>query len=145
MLKYKGCVIIIYYFLFYRRGVFIVSMLNLKKEENEYLICDGDTVIHRFDGELGVSYNYWKDSNGESRGFLYKYGASDDVKDIHDEMISKLDVIKKTAGSHFSKTAADMIEQSYYVSGHFDLEELNKCLSISDYVVRLHENGTFEK
>ncbi|MBM25401.1 MAG: hypothetical protein CL760_06880 [Chloroflexi bacterium] len=111
-------------------------MYNYEKRGEDYFLCGHNKEIN-VGKEVGLSYTYWRDENGKARGFLYKHGNREDTLTVHNITIEQYK--KVSEDETIGETALKMLQESYFVSGAFDIEELNKCLSISDYVVQMHE------
>lgn len=114
--------------------------LSYKIEDGVYGLYDGEELIHKAGEEVAISYVYWEDPDGSVRGFINKHGSKENVKLYHDNAVEKYRALSEE-GLLFKDTALEMLNQIYFISGKFELEELNKCLAISDYIARWHKNN----
>lgn len=117
-----------------------MSDFKYKKKENDYILCNGSEEIYNVGSEIAISYTYWKDEDGNSRGFVLKHGSQEMVLEYHNNTIKAYkSQIGEEKNEVMNKLGEEMLNQSFYACGAFDLEEINKCLAISDYVTKVHE------
>lgn len=103
----------------------------------EYHLYNGGELILNAGKEVSISYTYSEDDN-ERNGFtavLYKHGSNEKVLELHNDFIARMSKLNKEC----NKEVFDVSEQ-YMITGKFDLEELNKVLSICDYIGKVHKN-----
>lgn len=116
-----------------------MTELSYKLKDGIYSLYDGESLIKVIGEEIGISYVFWEDDTGV-RGFINKHGDLDLTKNYHEQMIECYKGVIEKENS-LSMVAEDSLREMYYISGKFDLEELNKFLSISDYIARWHKKN----
>lgn len=109
-----------------------MSYLQIKYTDNTYKLYDGDEFVFDFGEKLGISYSYWVDEDGNDRGFVTKYGNPVDVLNHHAVSLKALSDANSSEGKEIS-------DNMYYTEGVFDIEDIQKCLDISDYITKLHK------
>lgn len=112
--------------------------MQLQYENKNYKLLRDDNSVYDIGAKIGISYVYWVDEKGEDRGFIYKYGEAVSTLNLHSQYIKQLSNVE-----HQMEEAKDMIKQAFYTEGVFDIDELNRCLDTSDYIVRLHKQNKF--
>lgn len=107
-----------------------------------YELKNGIYELHNSDGkvkdigeEVAISYSY-ELVEGKTRSVLYKHGSSSDVYAHHNVYLESL---KKLNENNKSKVIEDMIKNQYVIVGKLNIEDLNKCLEICDYIGKVHE------
>lgn len=100
-----------------------------------HLYSDGKFILNA-GTEVSVSYTYTSDR----RAVIYKHGAYNQVKELHDDFINRMSALNDITGVTYFDTS-----DCYMISGAFELEELNKMLSICDYIGRIHEKYNIGK
>lgn len=95
---------------------------HYKTNCGQYVLHDGDTPIGRVLDEVSLALDC-------ETGTLHKHGAPDMVAKWHHEAQAKF----RAAGF------PDMAEQLVVITGRFELDDLNRCLSTTGFVGRLYE------
>lgn len=103
--------------------------------DGDYELYSNGELIYNVGKEVSISYSFEKE-DGVVRSVLYKHGSPKLVKLCHDDYLNKL---KEANKDNESSVIDEMIKAQYLMTGRFDLEELNKCLSICDYIGSLHQ------
>lgn len=103
---------------------------------NEYHLYNDGKFILNAGNEVSVSYTYTSDR----KSVVYKHGSYDQVKELHDDFINRMLVLNDITGVTCFDTS-----DCYIISDAFELEELNKMLSICDYIGRIHEKYNIVK
>lgn len=111
-----------------------------KKEDGLYSLYEGGECVYCAGEEVALSYVFWEDENGSSRGFINKHGSVENVKSYHDLTTSRYQDLSKT-NTELAKIALDVLNETYYISGKFELDDLNNFLSISDSIARWHKKN----
>jgi hypothetical protein len=105
-----------------------IIMLEYKIEGDDYTLYNDNDLILRSSYKIAFAYSYWEE-DGENHGVLHKHGSEDSVLKWHNNAYNKY----KKSG------LTDMANQMYMVCGRIPIKEVNKCIQISGYIVKLHE------
>ncbi len=117
-----------------------MSNFEYKKKGDDYILCNNSEEIYNVGSEIAISYTYWKDEDGNSRGFILKHGAQEMVLEYHNNTVKAYkDQMGEEKNETMNKLAEKILNESFYACGIFELEEINKCLAISDYITKVHE------
>lgn len=79
------------------------------------------------DARVAIAYAYHPDL--DIKGTLHKHGHPESVKAWYDKAVSAY----RQAGF------PEIAEQLFYAEGPISVEQLNKCLNVTGYVGKLHE------
>ena len=95
-----------------------------KIEGNEYVLYHGDKVVSRNDYAIALCYNL----DGEFSGIL-KYGNKKTVETYFKKNFSKL----------MNSGLTEMAQNLKFISGRLPVDEVNKAISITGYISKLHQ------
>lgn len=98
-----------------------------KNHKNEYILNLSGKEIN-MGKHMALAYSY-KKTDGKFYAVLHKHGNSDIVSNWYNKAV----IAYNNAGLY------DESASLYLLKGDFDLEELNKCLCITDYIGKFHE------
>lgn len=97
--------------------------LNYQLNCSDYVLHEGDKPIRAITQEVALAFD-------RESGTLHKHGAPEMVQNWFSKTRSRL------IDCGFQNMADDLV----LITGRFPVEELNKCLSCSGYVLRMYEN-----
>jgi len=101
------------------------------EEYGQVYLRHGSEVIGMHDNLVSVCFSYWRDEDGKACAVLHKHGQSEWVQKWYNDTVATY----RNAGYD------DMAEELHHISSReWDLEELNKIISICDYVGRYYES-----
>lgn len=95
----------------------------------EYKLNCGQYVLHDGEDPIGPCLDEVAIAFDKESGTLHKHGNPEWVAKWHQETQAKF----RQAGFD------DMADALIVITGRFDLEDLNRCLSTSGYVARLYQ------
>ena len=95
-----------------------------KIEGNEYVLYHGNEVVSRNDYGVALCYNL----DGECSGIL-KHGNKKTVEEYFKKNFSKL----------MDSGLIEMAQNLKYISGRLPVDEVNKAISITGYINKLHQ------
>lgn len=108
--------------------------MEYKLENNEYHLYNNGEFILNAGNEVSISYTYSNKDKERRMAVLFKHGSLIEVKKRHDDFINRMMALNES----MKEDVFDTSEQ-YMITGKFDLEDLNKALSICDYIGIIHE------
>ncbi len=106
-----------------------------------YSLYNGGELIYDVGEEVSLSYVYWEDEDGTPRGFINKHGSLDMVKNYHDVSIDQIKLGTESSDELMSAVSLDMLNSYHLISGKFNLEDLNRFVSIGDSIARWHKEN----
>jgi hypothetical protein len=99
-------------------------------EEEKYALVDEDDRIHWAGEEIAIAFSFDPNEDHGIQGTLHKHGDPEKVM--------------KWAETHRKKLTEaglpDLANEIIVITGKFQLEEINKMLSISGYVGNFYKN-----
>lgn len=116
---------------------------NYKLEDGMYVLYFGDKKNYVIGEEIAISYTYYVKDDKEI-AFLYKIGSPELIQEMHDEVINVLND-SKIDNEIIKEQVQNMKNGMYYISGKFDIEDINKCVQSVDYVKELHKKYILEE
>ncbi|MFK4705650.1 hypothetical protein ABIC83_002489 [Roseateles asaccharophilus] len=99
-----------------------MSDFNYQLNCGQYVLHQGDTPIHKVLDEVGIAFD-------SENGVMLKHGDPEFVSQWAER------IRKKFRDGGFAEMAAQVV----YIAGRFPLDDLNRCLTTTGYVLKLYE------
>lgn len=99
--------------------------------DGEYILFNEDDIILNAGKEVCVFYDY---SEIDKRGVLLKHGSYKNVNEYCKNFMEKIFTFNNE-----TNTKLIDLKDLYLIHGKFDIEEINKCISTSDYIGLFHQ------